>query len=319
VHGSVGISIFPQDGDDVDTLLKHADIAMYAVKAKGKAHYQFFHPQLSESLVARLNKEQALRNAIEHDELVLYYQPRVDTFSGELRGMEALVRWMHPERGLIPPLEFIPLAEETGLIVKLGELVIEKACAQLARWKALDLPVVPVSINVSPRQFNQGNLSSLFSSCMARHDIDASLIEMEITESCMLGEDNAVTKELAAIEALDIKLLVDDFGTGYSSLSQLQRLDLDVLKVDRAFTTQICNEKGGEAFFKSILAMAHVLGMRVVAEGVETEQELRVLQALSCNEIQGYFISRPVPAEEVPSLLLKRWLFPPFQQSLHAV
>jgi diguanylate cyclase (GGDEF)-like protein len=319
VHGSIGISMFPRDGDNEQTLLKHADIAMYAAKENGKGDYEFYQPYLSEKLVVRLNKEEALRRAIERDEFVLYYQPRVDTFTGELRSMEALVRWIHPEHGLVSPVEFISMAEDTGLIMTLGELVIEKACAQLAQWKAQYLPVVPVSINVSPRQFNHGNISTFLAFCMAHHDIDPSLIEVEITESCMIGEDNAVTEELAAIEALGIKLLVDDFGTGYSSLSQLQRLDLDILKIDRAFTAQLCTGKEGEKFFMAILSMAHVLGMSVVAEGVETVEQLRVLQTLSCNEVQGYFISRPVPANEIPPLMQKRFLFPHLRPSLQVV
>ncbi|WP_334188436.1 bifunctional diguanylate cyclase/phosphodiesterase [Noviherbaspirillum sp.] len=319
VHGSIGISLYPEDGDDAKTLLKHADIAMYAAKANGKAHYQFFQPQLSETLVVRLNREHALRGAIERDEFILFYQPRVDTFSGELRSMEALVRWMHPERGMVPPLEFIPVAEDTGMIVKLGELVIRKACAQLAQWKASGLPLVPVSINVSPRQFNQGNVSALFASSMAEHGIDASLIEIEITESCMMGDGHVVNEQLAAIDRLGIKLLVDDFGTGYSSLSQLQKLDLDILKIDKAFTAQVCNGKEGEAFFMAILSMAHVLGMSVVAEGVETEEQLRVLQALSCNEVQGYYVSKPVPAADMPALMEKRFLFPASRSLLKAV
>ncbi|HEV2609152.1 MAG TPA: EAL domain-containing protein [Noviherbaspirillum sp.] len=318
VHGSIGISLYPEDGDDARTLLKHADIAMYAAKANGKGHYQFFQPQLSESLVVRLNREHALRGAIERDEFVLFYQPRVDTFSGELRSMEALVRWMHPERGLVPPLDFIPMAEDTGLIVKLGELVIRKACAQLAQWKAAGLALVPVSINVSPRQFNQGNISALFASSMAEHGIDATLVEIEITESCMMGDGHVVTEQLAAIDRLGIRLLVDDFGTGYSSLSQLQQLDLDTLKIDKAFTAQVCNGKEGEAFFMAILSMAHVLGMSVVAEGVETEEQLQVLQALSCNEVQGYYVSKPVPAAEMPALMEKRFLFPATRNLLKA-
>jgi diguanylate cyclase (GGDEF)-like protein len=308
VHASIGISMFPQDGDDGETLLKHADIAMYAAKANGKGRYQFFDPKLAESLVTRLNREQSLRLAIDNDEFVLYYQPRVDTFTGELRSMEALVRWVHPERGLVPPLEFIPVAEETGLVVRLGELVIKKACAQLAQWKADNLPVVPVSINVSPRQINKGRLSPLFALHMADFGIDPSLIEIEITESCMVGEDPSVNDELAAIEALGTKVLVDDFGTGYSSLSQLKRLDMDGLKVDRAFTSQLGNGKEDEAVFRAILSMAHALEMTVVAEGVETFEQLHILQRLSCNEVQGYLISRPVPAGDVPSMLRKRFL-----------
>lgn len=310
VHASVGISLFPDDGEDGESILKHADIAMYAAKANGKGQYRFYERRLSESLISRVNMEQALRLAIERDEFTLYYQPRVGATCGELRGMEALVRWNHPERGLVPPNEFIPVAEQTGLIVQLGELVVKKAIHQLAQWKRDHLPLVPVSVNVSPRQFNQGSLSELLANCMTGHGVDASLIEVEITESCVIGESPSVTEELRAIEALGVKLLIDDFGTGYSSLSQLQRLDVDVLKVDRAFTAQLGSGKEGEALFMAILSMAHVLGLSVVAEGVETIEQLRLLQTLACNEIQGYLISKPVPPSEVPALLRKRFLFP---------
>ncbi|MGN6704259.1 MAG: bifunctional diguanylate cyclase/phosphodiesterase, partial [Burkholderiaceae bacterium] len=310
VRGSVGISLYPRDGNDADTLLKHADIAMYAAKANGKANHQYFQPQMSQRLVERLGSEQALRTAIERDEFVLYYQPRVDTRTGELRSMEALVRWQHPERGIVSPLEFIPLAEETGLIVRLGELIFEKACRQLADWKAENLPVVPVSVNVSPRQFDQGSLVLIVTSSMVEHGIDASLIEIELTESSMLGNNQTVFNELKSIEELGITLLIDDFGSGYSSLSQLQRLDMDVLKVDRTFTSELDVGRDGDAFFMAIVSMAHVLDMRVVAEGVETIEQLRILQQLSCDEVQGYYVSRPVPVAEVPALLHRRFLFP---------
>lgn len=310
VQASIGISIFPQDADNAETLLKHADIAMYAAKANGRANYQFFEPHLSEKMVLRLNMERALRQALARDEFELYYQPRVSASTGELSSMEALVRWNHPELGLVPPNDFIPIAEETKLIVELGELVIRKTCEQIAQWKAQRLPVVPVSVNVSPRQFNQGSVSAFFASCMAEHGIDAFLVEIEMTESCVIGESPAVTKELAAIEALGMKLLVDDFGTGYSSLSQLQRLDVDGLKVDRAFVGQLGNGKQGEALFMAIVSMAHAIGLHVVAEGVETLEQLRTLQTLSCDEIQGYLISKPIPASEIPPLLVKRFLFP---------
>lgn len=318
VLGSIGISIFPQDGIDSNTLLKHADVAMYASKTNGKGLFTFYTPELSASLIDRLNKEQALRRALDQDEFVLYYQPRVDTFSGALRGLEALIRWNNPDRPIVMPLEFIPLAEETGLIVPLGEMVIRKSCEQLAQWKAQHLPVVPISINVSARQFNQGNLSAVFSSCMAHYDIEPSLLEIELTESSMLGDGSVVTTEVAALEALGIKLLIDDFGTGYSSLSQLQRMEMDAVKVDRAFTGNLNSEKG-EAFYMAILSMAHVLDMTVVAEGVETEEQLRTLQALSCNQVQGYLISPPVPASSVPDLLQKRFLFPTAEANHHSL
>lgn len=310
VGASIGISIYPRDGSDAEALLKHADIAMYYAKSAGKAHYRFYEPSFSEDLKARHDMKRALQRAIEHNQFVMFYQPRVDTVSGELRGLEALVRWLHPKRGMVPPLEFIALAEETGLILKLGELVLELVCAQIAEWRAQDLPLVPVSINVSPRQFNHGDIKNLFAASIARHRLDAALIDIEITESSMMGEEAEVAAELAALRKLGITLLVDDFGTGYSSLSQLQRLDMDVLKVDRAFTAELGKTAEGEVFFRAIVSMAHALGMSVVAEGVETHEQLCVLQTLACDEIQGYYISRPVPAGEVPALLHKRYLMP---------
>jgi diguanylate cyclase (GGDEF)-like protein len=314
VGASIGISVFPRDGGDIETLLKNSDIAMYHAKSEGKGHFHFYAPSLSVQLKARLDTERALQIAIEQRQFVLHYQPRVGTLNGDLRGMEALVRWQHPERGLVPPLEFIRLAEQTGQILELGEIVLELACAQIVQWKAMNLPMVPISINVSPYQFNHGNIRNMFGGSIERYGIDPSLVEIEITESSMMDEHPEVGRELAAIRALGIKLLVDDFGTGYSSLSQLQRLDMDVLKVDRSFTSELGKTKEGEVFFRAIVSMAHALGMSVVAEGVETGDQLQVLQALCCDEIQGYFISRPVPADEAKSFLRKRYLTP-----LHAV
>ncbi len=314
ISASIGISLFPRDGEDVETLMKNADIAMYATKGAGKGHFRFFDPQLYIHMKHRLETEQALLRALELDQFALFYQPRVSAATGQLCGMEALVRWLHPERGLVPPLEFITLAENTGLILKLGEVVMAKACAQLAAWRSQGLPLVPVSINVSAKQFNQGNIKQLLESHLARHEVPPTLVEIEITESVMMGEHTEIIDQLAAIRGLGIKVLVDDFGTGYSSLSQLQRLDMDVLKVDRAFTAEL-GTKEGEILFRAIMSMAHALGMAVVAEGVETVEQLQMLQQLSCDEIQGYFISRPLPAVEMQVLMRKQFLFP---SELHA-
>lgn len=305
VHASVGVSMFPRDGDDGQTLLKHADIAMYAVKGNGKRNYQFFQPEFSANLVARISKQRELQRAIERNEFELHYQPRVLANSGRLNSMEALVRWIHPERGMIAPNDFIPEAEESGLIVPLGELVIARACAQLAEWKERNLPVVPVSINVSPQQINKGSVSAALVSNMRQYGIEPWLVEIEITESGIVGKDNATASELAAIEELGIRLYVDDFGTGYSSLSQLRRLDMDGLKIDKSFTATLGKSPDDEAFFRAIVAMAHAIDMRVVAEGVETEEQLQILRMLQCDEVQGYLISKPVPAAEVPGLMRK--------------
>ena len=319
VEASVGISVFPRDGGDADTLLKHADLALYAAKAEGKGRFSFYQPGLSDKLMNRLGKEQALRRAIAQDEFIMVYQPRVETMGGALCGMEALVRWMHPERGLLPPEEFIQVAEDTGMIREIGSAVIEKTIAQISAWQDAGLPVVPVSINVSALQFDEGHLRPLLVACMRRYRVNADLIEIEITESSMLGGGDLVSGQLAAIRELGIKLLIDDFGTGYSSLSQLQRLEMDVLKIDRAFTSQLRKESSANVLFNAIVVMAHALDMRVVAEGVETLEQLRALQLLGCDEVQGFYVSRPVAASEMPALMQRECLFPPQRAGLRLV
>jgi len=298
VGASIGISVYPDDGKDAETLLKHADIAMYSVKTSGKRNYRFFDQRFYEAVRARHDKEAELRHALEHDQLILYYQPRVEISSGRLSSMEALVRWAHPTKGLIEPLDFIPLAEETGLIMRLGEIVIEKVCAQLAYWIRSGQEVVPVSINVSARQFNETRVADILGAALKRHGIAPTLVEIELTESSMTGGAEEVRESLDAIQKMGVNLSVDDFGTGYSSLSQLQRLDFDVLKVDRAFTAELEKTKEGEVFFTAIITMAHALGMRVVAEGVETIEQMRKLKELRCDEVQGFYISKPLPPTE---------------------
>ena len=318
VCASVGISLYPEDGKTTEDLLQQADTAMYAAKNNGKGRYAFYTPALTEQIIHRIRSEYALRRAIEVNEFVLYYQPRVNAASGELLSMEALVRWVHPERGIVPPLEFIALAEDTGLIVELGKLVIDQACAQIAAWQAQGLRVVPLSVNVSPVQFAHCDLKAIIATSMARHRINPVLLEIEVTESCMMQDSEKVAQEIAAIKSLGVRISVDDFGTGYSSLSQLQRLDLDVLKVDRAFTLALDDGKQGVAFFLTIVSMAHILDMQVVAEGVETLEQLTVLQSLGCNEVQGYYISRPVPAANAVAFLNRRYLFPHTAPGQHA-
>ncbi|MGV3654359.1 MAG: bifunctional diguanylate cyclase/phosphodiesterase [Noviherbaspirillum sp.] len=306
---SIGISVYPSDGAEATTLLHHADIAMYSVKTTGKGNYRFYDRRFYESLRAGLEREAELRQAVEQDQFVMYYQPRVDITTGATSSMEALVRWAHPTKGLIGPLEFIPLAEESGLILRLGELVIDKVCAQLAYWAERGQELVPVSVNVSSRQMNEVDVARILGVALSRHRIDPRLLEVELTESSMMGDSEDVANALAAIQKMGITLLVDDFGTGYSSLSQLQRLDFDVLKVDRAFTAELGKTDEGKVFFTAIITMAHALGMRVVAEGVESLEQARILKSLKCDEMQGFFISRPLPPAECQPVL-PRWLFP---------
>jgi diguanylate cyclase (GGDEF)-like protein len=302
---SIGVSLYPDDGVDLDSLLKSAEIAMYAAKSSGKARYRFYDPGLYESLTGRLILEQELAEAIERDEFVLVFEPRMRVATGRLCGMEALVRWIHPTRGLVPPLEFIPLAESTGLIRKLGDLVIDKAFNQVRLWQDLRLPAVPVSINISAHQFNAGKVSRIFVDAFEKYKINPELIQIELTESTTLGDEASIIKELSAIRALGIKLLIDDFGTGYSSLSQLQRLKMDILKIDRSFLHELDRTREGEVFVKAIISMAHALGMDVIAEGVERETQLRILRSLSCDEVQGHYLSKPVPAEIVSQFLAR--------------
>jgi diguanylate cyclase (GGDEF)-like protein len=309
IGASVGISVFPRDGLDAATLIRHSDIAMYAGKNEGKGQYRFFDPAQSTTLKTRAQLRQRLLEAIDKQQFVLHYQPRVDTRSGELLSMEALLRWEHPQLGMIRPDEFIPLAESSGLIVPIGAIVIDQACAQLAAWTAHGLPAAPVSINVSPKQFLRGGVERELAAALARHGVPARLLEVEITESAMMGDQDEILAELAAIRALGVKLHVDDFGTGYSSLSQLQRMKMDVLKVDRSFTAELGRSKEGTVFFQAIVSMAHALGMEVVAEGVENEEQLAILRTLGCNEVQGYLVARPMPAEAMAGLLARRYLF----------
>jgi diguanylate cyclase (GGDEF)-like protein len=309
IGASVGISLFPDDGTDAETLLRHADIAMYSAKTSGKRNYRFYDDKFHEALRIRCEKEAELRYAIQNDQFVMYYQPRIDMTSGVITSMEALVRWAHPTKGLISPFEFIPMAEETGLILPLGESVVEKVCSQLACWSSRGKDLLPVSINVSSRQFNQVDVAKLLSSAMARHKIAPELIEIEVTESSMMGDDENIRETIKSLQKLGIKMLVDDFGTGYSSLSQLQRMKFDVLKVDRAFTSQLDKNEQGKIFFKAIVTMAHALGMRVVAEGVENMEQAKVLKSLNCDEMQGFYFSEPLPPGGAQPTL-PTWIFP---------
>jgi diguanylate cyclase (GGDEF)-like protein len=306
---SIGISLFPHDGTDADTLLRNADVAMYSAKAGGKGTYHFYDQRFYDALRSRLQQETELRHAIEHDQFVMHYQPRVELATGVTSSMESLVRWAHPVKGLLPPLEFIPLAEETGLIIGLGELIIDKVCAQLAYWSQSSQHLVPISINVSARQFLEGDIARLLAAALARHRVDPTLVEIEVTESSMMGEGSEIAATLTALRRMGVKLLVDDFGTGYSSLSQLQRLDFDVLKVDRAFTVEIDRTEKGLVFVKAIITMAHALGLRVVAEGVEFAAQVRILKNLHCDEIQGFYISKPLPPGATQPAF-PRWIFP---------
>ena len=309
VGTSIGVALFPDDADSGETLLLNADMAMYSAKIE-KSRYCFYNKLLHESRQNRLETERELRLAIERDELLMHYQPRVDAHSGRLVGLEALVRWQHPQRGLVQPCEFIAIAESSELISRLGRLVISKVCAQLHAWQLEGLDVVPVAINVSARQINHSEVHEALSKCLEEWTVSASLVEVELTESAMMDESEEILGELERIAAMGVNLHVDDFGTGYSSLALLQRLQLDVLKVDRAFTSKLGITAESAVLFGAIVSMAHGLSMRVIAEGVETREQLDILRSLNCDELQGFYISRPVAADAVPALLARKHLFP---------
>ncbi len=303
ISASIGISVYPQDGESAEDLLKHADIAMYQAKARGRGRTCRYLPEFSSKIAERVSSEQALRQAVVRDELVVHFQPKVQLDCGRLSGAEALVRWQSPERGLLMPMSFIGLAEDIGLIVPIGECVIRRVLAQMAEWRRAGLPAVRVAINVSPEQLRRSDVVSCLQQQLTLHQVPASLIEVEITESAMVEQSTGVRRQLERLRALGVRLVIDDFGTGYSSLAQLQRLDVDAIKLDRELVQPLRPASDAEALCRAIIWMASALGLQVVAEGVETAEQLRVLADVGCNEIQGYLFSEPLTTEDFESLL----------------
>ncbi|MGA2548883.1 MAG: EAL domain-containing protein [Burkholderiaceae bacterium] len=302
---SIGICVYPQHGESMEELLRNADIAMYEEKTRRRGSYSFFRPELFSAVKRKFEMEAAILSAMERNEFVLHFQPQFAIESGLLVGFEALVRWVRPGRGLILPADFIPVAEEAGLITRLGEQVIEKACQQLATWRALELPMVPVSVNVSALQFHQSDIRATFENALGRYRVPPELIQMEITESSMMGNEVDIGERLQQIRQLGVKISVDDFGTGYSSLAQLQQLRVDAIKIDRCFISKMQDSDEGEIFVRAIISMAHALAMKVVAEGVETSTQLGSLRRLRCEAAQGYLFSRPLAGTIATDLLVK--------------
>lgn len=303
IKASIGISVYPQDGSDIGSLLSHADAALYRAKERGGNAYEFYSPELTRQAKRRLQLETNLRRAIENNELVVYYQPKIDLLTGEPSGMEALVRWAHPKQGIIPPDEFIPVAEETGLIIQLGELVIEKACKQFKSWQDANLPITNISINVSARQFKEQDLVSLLQDILHRYQLDATHIELELTESTILKNEDQAESKLNQLHQMGIKISIDDFGTGYASLSYLKRLPIDILKIDRSFTDGILHDNDDIAIVNAIYGLGKGLGLKLVAEGIETIEQLNKIKALGIDYGQGYYWSPPLPADKYINLL----------------
>jgi len=303
VKASIGISVYPQDGNDIGSLLSHADAALYRAKDRGGNVYEFYSPELGKNANRRLKLENALRQAIVNDELVVYYQPKINLNNNQASGIEALVRWNHPEQGIIPPDEFIPVAEETGLIIELGYQVIEKACAQFKKWQSDSIPVNNISINVSARQFREQDLVSILQAALDRHQLDATHIELELTESTLLKNEDQAEVKLNQLHDMGIKISIDDFGTGYASLAYLKRLPIDILKIDRSFTDGIVHDPDDIAIVNAIYGLATGLGLKLVAEGIETAEQLQRIKALGVDYGQGYYWSPPLPAEQYTEML----------------
>ena len=300
---SIGISLFPADGDDEDSLVKHADAAMYQAKDAGRSNFRFYLPQMTDRALERLALESRLRAAIEREEFVLHYQPRVALETGRIHGMEALVRWEHPDLGLVSPDEFIPVAEETGLIVELGAWVAKEACRQLTEWDRMGLGLATVAINVSARQFELSSPVQLVREALERSGLSPERLEIEITESAVMQNRTAAIDALAELRCMGLGVAIDDFGTGHSSLAYLKRFPLTKLKIDKAFVRTLLDDAKDEAIVQAIIDMAHSLGLEACAEGVETKDQLAALSSSSCDEIQGYVFSRPLPAPQAADLL----------------
>jgi len=299
---AIGISIYPEDGMDTETLLRQADIAMYRAKQTGPDGMAFFSEDMNQRAVDRLNLEAGLRRAIDRDELLLYYQPKVNVESGAIIGAEALVRWRHPERGLVPPAEFVPVAEESGLIVHVSNWVLEAACKQIRQWMDAGLPAMHIAVNLSARDFS-GSLPARVQELLERHGIGAEWLELEITEGMLMHHTATVIAMMDEITALGVSLSLDDFGTGYSSLSYLKRFPIDTLKIDRSFVIGIPGDADDCAIAGAIIGMSKQLKHNVIAEGVETTDQLMFLKSLGCDEIQGYLFSPPVPAETFAAMV----------------
>ncbi|MCX8129982.1 MAG: EAL domain-containing protein [Clostridia bacterium] len=300
---SIGITIYPNDGKDGPTLLKNADMAMYTAKELGRNNYQLYEKNMNVRIMEKLVMENDMRRAIDRNEFVVFYQPQIDIATGAITGVEALIRWVHPEHGMIPPLKFIPLAEETGLVITIGEWVLRTACKQNRKWRSEGIENLNMAVNLSARQFQQKDLVEMISRVLEETGMTPELLELEITESIAMQDLNYTMTVLNSLRDMGIRVSLDDFGTGYSSLNYLKNLPISTLKIDKHFVQEITNNSKEEAIAKAVISMAHSMMLSVTAEGVETVDQLTFLKEQGCDKVQGYFFSKPLPAEELEALL----------------
>jgi len=303
VTTTIGISVFPSDGVTPEVLMKNADVAMYHAKESGRNGYQFYSREIHEQALARFSLEVDLRTAIENEDLTVVYQPKLNMQTGELSGMEALVRWNHTEKGNVSPAEFIPLAEETRLILPLGRWVLRQACQQMQRWIDAGMAPISIAVNCSSVQFTQSDMIEDINQALAYSGLDPRLLEIELTEGLLLQDIEKGIKILRSMKSLGIQVAIDDFGTGFSSLSYLKRLPIDKLKIDQSFVKDLCVDPGDVAIVSAIITLSHNLSLTVVAEGVETQQQFDILRNFQCNEVQGYLIGHPMQVDD-----LEQWL-----------
>jgi diguanylate cyclase (GGDEF)-like protein len=303
ITASIGMALYPRDGKEIEELLNHANTAMIQAKQQGGDQYQLYSATFNIGSSERLALQGSLRYALERNELLVYYQPQVNLQTGQIVGAEALVRWQHPERGLIPPDKFIPIAEETGLIVPIGEWVLQTACKQTQVWQTAGFPSLRIAVNLSSRQFSQIDLRHQLVQILMETGLDSKYIELELTESMLVQNTKVAIEKLNALKSLGVEIAIDDFGTGYSSLSYLQQFPFDILKIDRCFIRNIAENSNNAAIAKAIIEMAKSLNLKLVAEGVETEAELSFVCQHQCDTMQGYLFSRPLPTDEFEQLL----------------
>lgn len=297
---SIGIAVAPHDGDTSDLLMKNADLALYRAKQEGKGQYHYFEQEMDELARQRRETEIDLKLAIENGQFELYYQPLFNTQQHKINGFEALIRWNHPEKGMVPPIEFIPLAEETGLIVQIGEWVIKEACHQAAHWPEH----IRVAVNISPVQFRTKGLHAVLIQALSQSGLAPERLELEITESLLIDNVEDTLKSLHSLREMGVRVALDDFGTGYSSLSYLRSFPFDKIKIDQSFIVDILSDKGSAAIVQAITGLAAALGMETIAEGVERNEQAEMLRRNGCDNIQGYLLSKPVPISDVNALIV---------------